>query len=235
MSAHLDPRRDSARSFFEALHRDLSRDEVLADKQCVRLVLDKAQKEQSTQSRRRFDVDAVFRSKVLFDRVDEAVAGWCRRRNIRTDPFNVFRYEGSERGPTQHEIAIGLARPAIERAFDRLTERAPEIADCRSQVFNQPTKALAPAFRFQHPLPFGAAGDLKYGGSRADFDRSVYRVAMYAATGGDTSRGWRYDCGLLIFYTIEGARAFLGNELHEGWPALHERLWEAGRVWTILL
>jgi hypothetical protein len=235
MSTHLDARRESARAFFESLQRQLVADDILGDKQCVRLLMEKARTEQAIHSSKRFDTEAAFRTRLLYGRIDDALTAWCRKRDIRTDPFNVFRYGGQERGPTQHEGAVGLARAAVERVFDRLAEKVPEIADRRSQVFKQPAKAVAPAFRLQHPLPFGAAAEVKYGGTRVDLERSIYQVAMYAATGGDASRGWRYDCGLLVFYGADRMRMLLGEPLYEIWPDVHQRLWEAGRVWPILL
>ncbi len=235
MPTYVDARREAARGFFEFLERTLSADEVLADKQCVRLILDKAQAEQAARSRKRFDVDAVFRSRLLYGKVDDAIAAWCRKREIRTDPYNVFRYEGPERGPTQHQTAIGPSLPNVNRAFDRLAEAAPELTDCRGSVTKVGTKAITPAFRLQHPLPFGAAGEAKYGGTREDLERGVYQVAMYAASGGDPSRGWRYDCGLLMFYGRERPQALLGGDLFEVWPEVRTRVWESGRVWVILL
>ncbi|MBI3785837.1 MAG: outer membrane protein assembly factor BamD, partial [Deltaproteobacteria bacterium] len=204
MSLHLDPRRESARSFFERLESALGQDETLRDKRCIQLILEKARTDQAPGSQRRFDIEATFRNKLLYGCMDDFIHQWCRRHDVRTDPFNVFRYEGKERGPTQHETAVGLARPAIERALSRLAEQVPELTDCRVQVFSQPTKAITPAFRLQHPLPFGAVGDVRFGGTRSDLDRLIYRTAMYAATGGDVSRGWRYDCGVLIFFSTEG-------------------------------
>ena len=140
------------------------------------------------------------------------------RREIRTDPYNVFRYEGRERGPTQHETAIGPSLLFVNRAFERLAEVVPEIANCGATVVKAADKAIAPAFRLQHPLPFGAAGDTTYDGTRKDLERGIYRVAMYAATGGDPSRSWRYDCGLFIFYSLQRPRALLGAELFDAWP-----------------
>jgi hypothetical protein len=235
MPTYVDARREAARGFFEFLERALNADEVLADKQCVRLILEKAQAEQAAQSRKRFDADAVFRSRLLYGKIDDAIAAWCRKREIRTDPYNVFRYEGPERGPTQHETAIGPSLPNVNRAFDRLAEAVPEIADCRTVVAKAGTKAITPTFRLQHPLPFGAAGEAKHGETRQDLERGIYLVTMYAATGGDPSRGWRYDCGLLILCGRERPRALLGDGLFEAWPEVHTRIWAAARVWVILL
>ena len=172
---------------------------------------------------------------LLYRRMDAVLDTWCRRREIRTEPFNVFRYGGAERGPTQHETAIGPSLPFVERAFDRLAAAVPEIVDSRRAVVKAGTKAIAPGFRLQHPLPFGAAGEVVYDGSRADLDRAIYQVAMYAATSGDPSRGWRYDCGLLVFYGADPPRPLLGEPLWEAWPEVQARVWESGRVWTILL
>jgi len=235
MPTYIDARREAARSFFEFLERQLQADEVLSDKQCVRLLIQKAESEQAAQSRKRFDPEDAFRRKLLYGKVDEVIDAWCRKREIRTEPFNVFRFEGRERGPTQHETAIGPSLSFITRAFDRLAEAVPELSDCRTLELKAPTKAIAPAFRLQHPLPFGAAGDVKYSGTRKDLDRGVYRVAMYAATTGDPSRGWRYDCGLFVFGAAERPRAVLGENLFEGWPEVRNRIWDAARVWVIVL
>ncbi len=231
----VDARREAARAFFEFLEGQLAADEVLSDKHCVRLLIEKAQAEHARQVRKRFDPEDTFRRRLLYSRIDDAIATWCRKREIRTDPFNVFRYEGPERGPTQHETAIGPSLAYVQRAFERLAERVPEIADCSAQVARVPTKAIAPAFRLQHPLPFGAAGEVKYGGTRADLERGIYQVAMYAASTGDPSRNWRYDCGLLVCYPVERPRAVLGDELFAVWPEVRTRVWEAGRVWVLLL
>ncbi len=235
MPTYVDARREAARAFFEFLERELRADEVLADKQCVQLIIEKARTEQAARSRKRFDPEAAFRSRLLYDKIDDAIVAWCRTRDIRTDPYNVFRYEGPERGPTQHDTALGPSLPTVTRMFDRLVEAVPEIADCRAAVTKAPTSAIAPAFRLQHPLPFGAAGEVKYGGTRADLERGIFQVAMYAATGGDASRGWRYDCGLLMCYGLQRPLTLLGETLHEAWPEVHERIWESGRVWVILL
>lgn len=232
MASHLDTKRETARAFFNFLERSLAADEVMADKQCVRMILEKAADEARAQ-RKRFNRDAAFR-KLLFGKIDEALLAWCAKREIRADPFMCFRYGGEERGPTQHETALGLAKPAIDRTFARLREAAPEVAD-QSRVFSAPTKAPAPDFRLQLPLPFGAAGEVIYGDAGADLASGIYRTAMYAATGGDVSRGWRYDCGLLIFYSAERLRSVLGAELWQAWPEVQERVWEAARVWTLAL
>jgi len=235
MPTYVDSRREAARAFFEFLERELSADDVLADKQCVRLMVEKAHGEHAAQSRKRFDADATFRGKLLYSKMDDAIAGWCRRRDIRTDPYTVFRYEGSERGPTQHETAIGPSLPTVKRAFARLREVVPELTDCAAAVAKAPSKAIAPTFRLQQPLPFGAAGEVKYAGTRRDLERGVYQVTMYAATGGDPSRGWRYDCGLLIFYGDTPCRVLLGEALFDAWPTVQANIWESSRVWVILL
>jgi hypothetical protein len=229
----LNVRREAARACFESLERGLAADEVLADKQCVALILDKAKREHP--AGKRFDSEAAFRNKLLFPKIDELVTDWCRRREIKADPYKVFRYVGPERGPTQHEMGIGPSINTANRLFDRLAEAAPEIDDCRSKVAKSETSAIAPALRLQHPLPFGAAGECKYGGSRKDLDRAIYLTALDVATGGDLSRGWRYDCGLLIFYSTAGRRRLLGDELAERWDDLRVRIWEAARTWVILL
>ena len=235
MPTYVDTRREAARAFFEFLERELHADEVLADKQCVRLIIERAQAEHAAQSRKRFDPEAVFCDRILYGKIDDAVGAWCRKRDIRTDPYNVFRYGGSERGATQHETAIGPSLPTVHRVFERLSQGVPELTDCRALVARAPTKTIAPAFRLQHPLPFGAAGDVTYAGTRKDLGRVVYQTAMFAATGGGPSRSWRYDCGLLIFYPIERVRTVVGEELFDAWPAVHARIWDAGRVWVILL
>jgi hypothetical protein len=235
MPSFVDARREAARAFFEFLTRQLSADEVLSDKHCLRLIVDQARAEHAAKSRKRFDPEDTFRQRLLYSRMDDAIAAWCRKRDIRTDPFNVFRYEGPERGPTQHETAIGPSLAYVHRAFERLAERVPEIPDCSAQVGKAPAKAIAPAFRLQHPLPFGAAGDVKYSGARKDLEHGIYQVAMYAASGGDPSRQWRYDCGLFVFCGLERPRTVLGEDLFEVWPAVQARVWEAGRVWVILL
>ncbi len=235
MPTYVDARRDAAQAFFEFLERTLTADEVLADKQCVRLILDKEQAELAARSRKRFDPEGVFRTRILYGKIDDAIAGWCRRREIRTDPYMVFRYEGPERGPTQHETALGPSLPNVNRAFDRLAEAVPEIADCRSSVAKSGTKAIAPAFRLQHPLPFGAVGESRYAGTREGLDRGIYQMAMYVATGGDPSRGWRYDCGLLVYFGLTRPQALLGDELFEAWPEVHARIWKSARVWVIVL
>lgn len=235
MPTYVDARRQAAQGFFEFLAGQLKADEVLADKQCVRLIIDKAQAAHAAGSRQRFDAEATFRSKLLYGKMDDAVAAWCRRRELRTDPYTVLRYGGPERGPTQHETAIGPSLPMIHRTFDRLAEQVSALPDCRTAVEKAGTKAIAPAFRLQHPLPFGAAGEVAYGAARGDVGRAIYRVAMYAATGGDPSRRWRYDCGLLIVYSFEPPRVVLGEALFEAWPEAHTQVWEAARVWVILL
>lgn len=235
MPTYVDSRREAARACFEHLDRGLAADEILTDKQCVRLIVEKAGAEQAAQSRKRFNPEDVFRRKLLYTKIDDAIAAWCRKREIRTDPYNVFRYEGPERGPTQHETAIGPSRPFIKRAFERLAEAVPEIANQSGAVAKAPDKAIAPAFRLQHPLPFGAAGEATYGSTRTDLERGIYQVAMYAATGGDPSRSWRYDCGLLIFYATDRPRILLGNDLFEVWPEVHTRIWESARVWVSLV
>jgi hypothetical protein len=235
MPTYVDARRQAARGFFEFLEGQLKADDVLADKQCVRMIVDKARSEQAAQSRKRFDAEATFRNKLLYGKMDDAIAAWCRRRELRTDPYNVLRYEGSERGPTQHDTAIGPSLATVHRVFDRLAERVPALPDCRSAVEKAGTKAIAPAFRLQSPLPFGAAGEVKYGASRSDMERGIYQVAMYAATGGDPSRGWRYDCGLLIVFAVERPRVVLGEALFEAWPEVHAQVWDAARVWVMLL
>jgi hypothetical protein len=235
MPTYIDARREAAQGFFEFLDGQLRADEALADKQCVRLIIEKAQTEHAAHSRQRFDAQATFRSKLLYGKIDDAVAAWCRRREIRTDPYNVFRYEGLERGPTQHETAIGPSLGMVHRTFDRLAAQVPELPDCRAAVEKVGTKAIAPAFRLQHPLPFGAAGEVKYNAARGDVERGIYQVAMHAATSGDPARGWRYDCGLLVLYSLERPRVLLGDTLFEVWPEVHARVWDAGRVWVILL
>lgn len=232
--AYMNPHREAARGFFQALEKHLIGDDVLADKQCVQRLLDKAQAEQAERSRKRFDAAACFRNRLLFPRIDDVLVSWCARREIKADPYKVFRYEGSERGPTQHETAIGPSLGMIQRAFDRLAEKVPEIPDVRAAVAKEASKAIAPAFRLQHPMPFGAAGDVHYGSKRRDIDQGIYRVAMYAGTGGDASRGWRYDCGLFVAYCEDRTRRVLG-ELWDDWPEIQERIWEAGRVWVITL
>lgn len=231
----LSIRRESARSLFQALEDYLRKDEVLADKQCVRMILEKDEAEQGTTSRKRFDLDRAFRQRLIFDRIDEFLAGWLKRRDIRADPFKVFRYEGSERGPTQHNTAIGPSQTYIDRMHDRLAERVPEIPDCRKAVARAATKAIAPVFRLQFPLPFGAAGEVAYISSLKALQRGIYETALLAATGGDAARGWNYDAGLFIVYASERPRDLLGPELWEKWPDLRERIWDAARVWVILL
>lgn len=235
MPTHVDVRREAARGFFEFLERELRADEVLGDKQCVRMIIEKARTAHSGRTRKRFDAEGAFRAKLLYDRIDDALTQWCRRREIKADPFKVFRYEGPERGPTQHETAIGPSLALVERAFDRLAANVPEFPDCRAIVAKRPTAAIAPAFRLQHPLPFGAVGEVKYEGTRTDLARSIYQVTMYAATTGDPSRGWRYDCGVLVFFGVDRTRTLLGDQLADEWPDIHRRIWEAGRVWVILL
>lgn len=231
----LNMRREAARAFFAALERDLRADEVLTDKQCVRLTLDKAKRDHAAASGKRFDTEAAFRDKFLYSKIDEAVANWCRKREIKADPYKVFRYTGPERGPTQHETAIGPSLVSINRMLDRLHEAAPEIADCRSKVIKSGNAAIAPAMRLQHPLPFGAAGECRYGGDRKDLERAIDLATLDAATGGDVSRGWRYDCAFLIFYAPEPRHGFLGDDLAEHWDDIRTRIWEAGHTWVILL
>jgi hypothetical protein len=235
MPTYVDARREAAHSFFEFLERELRADEVLTDKHCVRLMVEKAETEHRGKSRTRFDPDAAFRGKVLYNKMDDALAIWCRKREIRTDPYTVFRYEGAERGPTQHETAIGPSLAFVTRAFERLAAAVPELADGSRSLVKHAHAAIAPAFRLQHPLPFGAAGEVKYAGTRKDLERGVHQVAMYAATGGDPSRSWRYDCGLFIFYSLERPRLLLGEALAEAWPDVRARIWDAGRVWAVLL
>jgi hypothetical protein len=234
MSTYVDPHREAARAFFESLERALGTDETLSDKQCVRLIVEKAHAEHAARSRKRFNPEEVFRSRLLYPKVDEVIAAWCRKREIRTDPFNVFRYEGAERGPTQHETAIGPSLPNVQRAFERLAEAVPELPNLGGAVVKAADKAIAPAFRLQHPLPFGAAGHAVYGGSRKELDRGIYQVAMYAATGGDPSRSWRYHCGVLLFYGLERPRTLLGAKLFDAWPDVQTRIWDSARVWAIV-
>lgn len=231
----LNVRREAARGFFEALERELRSDEVLSDKKCVGMIIEKARSDHAAQSRKRFDSDSAFRSKLLYSKIDEVLVGWCGRREIKADPYKVFRYVGPERGPTQHETGIGPSVATATRLFDRLAAAAPEISDCRSQVLKVKTSTVAPALRLQHPLPFGAAGECKYGGTRKELDRAIHQVILDVATGGDVSRGWRYDCGLLIFYAAEPHATFLGKDLAEQWDELRARIWEAAYTWVILL
>ena len=98
MPSFIDARREAARAFFEFLERQLSADEVLSDKHCVQLIVDKARAEHAAKSRKRFDPEDLFRRRLLFSRIDDVIAAWCRKREVRTEPFNVFRYEGPERG-----------------------------------------------------------------------------------------------------------------------------------------
>jgi len=232
MPTHLDARRDAAHACFTFLERTLAADDVLADKQCVRMILDKAAAEAS-QQRKRFSREATFR-KLLYGKIDDALLAWCARRELRADPFMCFRYGGEERGPTQHEAAVGLAKPAIERTFERLREAAPELPD-QSSVFRAPTKAPAPDFRLQAPLPFGAVGEVRYSADGLDLARGVYRVAMYTATGGDVSRGWCYDCGLLLYYASDRLRSVIGDTLWQAWPEIQSRIWESTRVCALAL
>lgn len=226
-------KRESARHLFQALEEFLRKDELLGDKQCVRMILDK-EKADPTGSRKRFDIDKSFRQRLLFDRVDEFLDGWLRRRELRADPFRVFRYEGTERGPVQHQTAVGPSLGYIDLMHDRLAERVPEIPDCRKAVRRTAGKAITPDFRFQFPLPFGAAGKTKFAPDLAEFQKAIYETALFAATGGDSARGWTYDAGLLIAYADGRPRDLLGD-LWDAWPEVRERIWDAARVWVILL
>jgi hypothetical protein len=199
------------------------------------MLLEKAEHEHAAASRKRFDRDAAFRTKLLYPKIDDVLAEWCARREIKADPYKVFRYGGTERGPTQHETAIGPSLGMVNRMFDRLAETAPEIADYRSKVVKSETAAIAPAMRLQYPLPFGAAGEARYGGPRKDLDRSIYQATLDAATGGDVSRGWRYDCAFLVFYGSGSRHDLLGGELFERWDEVRSRIWDAVHVWVILL
>jgi hypothetical protein len=83
----LNLRREAARAFFEAMERGLGSDEVLADKQCVALILDKAQRDHAAETRKRFDSEGAFRNKLLFPKIDEIVtdgAGAGKSRPIPT-------------------------------------------------------------------------------------------------------------------------------------------------------
>ena len=231
----LNVKRDAARAFFEALERRLNSDEVLSDKQCVRMLLEKAESEHAAGSRKRFDLEAAFRTRLLYPKIDDVLTDWCSKREIKADPYKVFRYVGPERGPTQHETAIGPSLGTVNRMFDRLAEAAPEITDCRSKVVKSETAAIAPAMRLQYPLPFGAAGESKYAGGRKDLDRGIYQAVLDAATGGDVSRGWRYDCAFLVFYCAEPRRNLLGDELIQCWEEVRSRIWEAAHAWVIVL
>lgn len=230
----LNIRREAARAFFETLERELRTDEILSDRKCVAMILQKAKHEHESGARKRFDIDAAFRNKLLYPKFDEIVGAWCRRRDLKADAYRVFRYVGPERGPTQHETAIGPSLATANRLFDRLAEAAPEIADCRSKILKSPTSVIAPAMRLQFPLPFGAAGECKYGGNRKDLDRAIHQTVLDVATGGDVSRGWRYDCGLLIYYGVEAPAALLADDADK-WEELRRRVWDAAYVWTILL
>lgn len=231
----VEVRRDTGRAFFQSLEKFLRADEFLSDKKSVALRIQKAAEEQSTGNRKRFDPDHAFRHKILYDRLDEFIADWCRRRDIKADPLKVFRYEGPERGPTQHEIAIGPSMAFVNRAFDRLVEAVPEIPDQRSAVAKAPTKAIAPAFRLQFPLPFGACGEVRYGGGHRELFKDIFNATQLAATRGDVSRGWTYDCGVLIFYGTERPRTTLGDELWENWPEIQMRIWQSARLWVMVL
>ena len=154
-------RRESARSLFQALEGFLIADEVLGDKQCVRMILEKAEAEQGAAGKKRFDVDRVFRQRLVFGRIDDFLDGWLRRRDIRADPFKVFRYEGTERGPMQHQTAIGPSQAHIDRMHDRLAERVPEFPDLRKAVARASSKAISPTVRLQFPLPLGDADDVR--------------------------------------------------------------------------
>lgn len=235
MPTYVDAHREAARAFFAFLERELTADEILADKHCVRLLIEKARSEHAAKSRKRFDPGDAFRHKLLYSKVDDVITAWCRKRDLRTDPYNVFRYGGAERGPTQHETAIGPSLPSIQRTFARLAEAVPEIPDRSGAVTKAAESAISPAFRLQHPLPFGAVGEVTYDGHRKDLDRGIYQVAMYAASGGDPSRGWRYDCGVFVLYSLERPRALLGEALFDAWPEVHNRIWESARVWVIVV
>ena len=235
MPTIIDARREAARGFFQGLERALVADEVLADKQCVRMIIDRAQEAHAAASRKRFDPDDAFRHRLLYGKMDDMITAWCRRHDVRADAFKVFRYGGTERGPTQHDPGLGPSLPYIQRAFERLRASVPEVPDCSATVEKPATSTIAPAFRLQHPLPFGAAGEVRYAATRKDLERGVYQVAMYAATRGDPSRNWRYDCGLLILYSLERPRSLLGADLFDDWPDIHARIWDAGRVWVTLL
>lgn len=226
-------KRETARSFFQGLEEFLRRDEILADRQCVRMILEK--EAASTTGRKRFDADKVFCQRLLFDRVDEYIDAWLRRRDLRADPFKVFRYEGAERGPVQHQTAVGPSLGYIDLVHDRLAERVPEIPDCRKAVKRTATKAIAPTFRLQFPMPFGAAGHVACGVDLKGLQRAIYETALFVATGGDSARGWTYDAGLLVAYGAEAPRVLLGTDLHAGWSDVRDRIWDAGRVWVILL
>lgn len=227
-----NPRRDAAQNFFQALGKHLLEDETLGDRPCVRMILEK---EAAAAAVKRFDTERAFRQRLLYPRIDSFLAAWVRKREIKADPFRIFRYEGPERGPTQHQTAVGPSIGYIGRMHDRLAEQVPEIADSRKAVARAATRAIAPAFRLQFPLPFGAAGEVRYGATLKDLRHGIYQAALYAATGGDTARGWNYDAGLFIAYGAERPRTLLGDELWENWPDVHERIWQAGRVWVILL
>lgn len=227
-----NPRRDAARSLFAALEKHLREDEILADRQCVRMLLEK---EAAAATTKRFDSERAFRQRLLYPRIDAFLAAWLRKRDVKADPFRVFRYEGPERGPTQHQTAVGPSLGTIARRHDRLAEQVPEIADSRKAVARAATRAIAPAFRLQFPLPFGAAGEVKYLATLKDLSHGIYQAALYAATGGDTARGWNYDASLFVAYAAERPRTLLGEPLWEIWPDLHERIWQASRVWVVLL
>jgi len=227
-------KRESARSLFQALEDLLRKDDVLADKNCVRMILEKDEATPRP-GKKRFDVDKVFCERILYDRIDEFLFGWLRRRDIKADPFKVFRYEGPERGPVQHQTAVGPSLGYIDLMHDRLVERVPEFPDCRKAVKRAANKAIAPTFRLQFPLPFGAAGEVKYGADLKALQHAVYESALFAGTGGDSSRGWSYDAALLIVYAAGRPRDLLGSELWEAWPDVRERIWDAARVWVILL
>src|SRR5262245_17480613 len=123
---HIDPKREAARGLFDTLESELATDETLSDKKCVRLILEKAKDEQAQRTKKRFDNEGSFRQRLLYGKIDDVLSAWCRRRELHTDPYRVFRYEGEERGPTQHEVALGLSRPAIERVFERLRSEVPQ-------------------------------------------------------------------------------------------------------------
>ena len=209
---------------------------MLADKQCVRLIIEKAHAEQAAHSRKRFDAEATFRSKLLYGKMDDAIAAWCRRREIAHRPVQclALRRPGArtDAARDRNRAVAADGAPGLRSPGGAV----PALPDCRTaveKVGHQGDRTGVPP-----PTPT-AVWRGRRGASTAppadDVERGIYQVAMYAATGGDPSRSWRYDCGLLIVYGLERPRAVLGEALFDAWPEVHAQVWDAARVWVILL
>ena len=225
-----DTKRDAARRLFDQVEAALRQDETLQDKDTLGRMIDKAEEGHRSRSRKRFDAQDHVRQRFIYPVVDSVLDTWCRKQGLRADPFNCFKYKGKERGPTQHETAIGPSENTVRHYFERIADASPLLGGEGAAVLKATTQAPAPDFRFQAPLPFGAAGDCVYSAEPGDLVRALHRTAMYVAVGGDLARGWRYDCGLVLFCASSRVHRALGEDLFDAWPDVCDSLWRSTRV-----